>query len=276
MTTHLGRFGGFSRVVRGISMKVIKVNLDKNIKQLKIIPLSDVHLGDKLTNYKLLKECIERIKNEPNTYTIINGDFCNTALKNSKSDVYSDELTPMEQLRQMIDLLEPIKDKILAITTGNHERRIQNDTSIDITYLVAKQLGILDRYSNGWWYLFLRFGEKGQGRKIPMCYQITGYHGSGGGRKTGGKANRLEEMSQVVIADLYIMSHTHKPLSTKSNIFIPDYGNNTLNKKQMHFLMTNSFLDYGGYGEVLGFTPTDNTPTEAILDGTKRNIKIII
>ena len=44
----------------------------------------------------------------------------------------------------------------------------------------------------------------------------------------------------------------------------------------MYYLMTNSFLDYGGYGEKLGFTPTDNTPTEAVLDGTKRKIKVII
>ena len=109
-----------------------------------------------------------------------------------------------------------------------------------------------------------------------MCYQITGYHGSGGGRKTGGKANRLEEMSQVVIADLYIMGHTHKPLCTKGAIYIPDYANNSLNKKQLYYLMTNSFLDYGGYGEKLGFIPTDNTPTEAILDGTKRKIKILM
>jgi hypothetical protein len=83
-------------------------------------------------------------------------------------------------------------------------------------------------------------------------------------------------MSQTVIADLYIMGHTHKPLSTKSAIYLPDYGNNTLNKKQLYYLMTNSFLDYGGYGEKLGFTPTDNTPTEAILDGTKRRIKVIL
>ena len=32
----------------------------------------------------------------------------------------------------------------------------------------------------------------------------------------------------------------------------------------------------GGYGEKLGFAPTDNTPTEAILDGTKRKIKVIL
>lgn len=257
-------------------MKIIKRELDSEIKELKIIPISDVHIGDELTNLKLLKECLQRIKEEENTYTIINGDFCNTALKNSKSDVYSDELTPMEQINKMLDLLEPIRDKILVLANGNHEARILKDTSIDVTRLVAKQLGIEDRYAEGWWYLFLRFGEKEYGRKAKMCYQITGYHGSGGGRKTGGKANRLEEMSQVVIADLYIMSHTHKPLSTKSTIFIPDYGNNTLNKKQMYYLMTNSFLEYGGYGEALGYTPTDNTPTEAILDGTKRKIKLII
>lgn len=40
--------------------------------------------------------------------------------------------------------------------------------------------------------------------------------------------------------------------------------------------MTNSFLEPEGYGEKLGMTPTSNTPTEAILDGTKRKIKTIL
>ena len=257
-------------------MKVINVNLGKELKELRIIPISDVHLGDKLTNYKLLKEVLQIIKDTPNVYTILNGDLCNTALKNSKSDVYVDEMSPMEQINYLIDLLEPIKHKILVIGTGNHEQRIAKETNIDVIQLVARQLGIEDRYTNGWWYLYLRFGEKQHGRKAPMCYQLTGYHGSGGGRKPGGKVNRLEEMSQTVIADVYIMGHTHKPMSTKSSIYLPDYANNTLTKKQMHYVMTNSFLDYGGYGEALGFTPTDNTPVEVVLDGTKRKVKSII
>lgn len=256
-------------------MKIININLGKDLKELRIIPISDVHLGDKLTNLKLLRECLQRIKEEENTYTIINGDFCNTAIKNGKSDIY-DTKSPMQEINEMIELLEPIKEKILVLANGNHEARILKETSIDISRIVARQLGIENRYAESWWYLFLRFGEKTQGRKIPVSYQISGYHGSGGGRKVGSKANRLEEMSQTVIADLYIMSHTHKPLSTKGAIYLPDYGNNTLNKKQLYYLMTNSFLDYGGYGEVLGFTPTDNTPTEAILDGTKRRIKVIL
>lgn len=80
-------------------MKVIKRELGKDIEKLTIIPISDVHIGDKQADLKAFKETIERIKNEPNTYTILNGDLCNVALKNSKSDVYSDEMTPMEQVK---------------------------------------------------------------------------------------------------------------------------------------------------------------------------------
>ena len=257
-------------------MKIINVKLDKDIKELHIIPISDVHIGDKQANLKLFKEVLKRIQEEDSTYTILNGDLCNCALKNSKSDVYEDKIPPMEQLNQLLELLKPIKDKILVISSGNHEDRILKETNIDITQLTARQLGIEDRYSNGWWYLYLRFGEKEIGAKRPMCYQITGYHGSGGGRKAGGKVNRLQEMSQVVVADLYIMGHTHLPMSMKQQIWIPDYANNSLNKKEMYYLMSNSFLEPEGYGEKLGMTPNSNTPTEAILSGTKRKIKTIL
>lgn len=257
-------------------MKIINVKLSENIKKLNIIPISDVHLGDKQLNMALLKKTLKRIQEEENTYTIINGDFCNCALKNSKSDVYEDDMSPMEQLNIMLELIEPIKDKILVISTGNHEDRITKETNIDITYLVAKQLGIQDRYSNSWWYLYLRFGQKMRGANRPMCYQIAGYHGSGGGRKPGGKANRLQEMSQVVIADVYIMSHTHTPMSMKQQIWLPDYANSSLTKKEMYYLMSNSFLEPEGYGEKLGMIPVSNSITEIELDGTKRYIKTLL
>lgn len=258
-------------------VKIINVNLGKDLKELRIIPISDVHIGDKLTNYKLFKQVIETIKDTPNVYTILNGDLCNTALKNSKSDVYSDELSPMEQILKLVEILEPIKDKILVIGTGNHEDRIKKETNVDVIRLVARELGIEDRYADNWWYLFLRFGEKEQGRKAPMCYQITGYHGSGGGgRKAGGKINKLQEMSNVVVADLYLQGHHHQQIATRSAVFIPDYANNSLTRKDMNFLMTNSFLDYGGYGEKAGFTPQPIGISEAILDGTKRKIKILL
>lgn len=260
-------------------MKIIKVNLNdeqgKIVDNVTIIPIADVHIGDKLANLKLLKEALQRIKNEPNTYTIINGDLCNMALKNSKSDVYSDSLSPMEQVLKTTELLEDIKDKILVIATGNHEDRTTKETNIDVTRLIAKQLGIEDRYANAWWYLYLTFGKDKKGR--PVTYGITGVHGYGGGRKSGGKINRLEDMSQVVIADLYIMSHTHKPISTKNCIYIPYYQSKSLTKEEMYYLMTNSFLESdGGYAEKMGFPPSNTSLTEAELSGVKKKIKVMI
>ena len=268
---------GLKDYIRRLALKIININLGKDLKELRIIPISDVHIGDKLSDLKLFKKVLETIRDEPNVYTIINGDLCNTALKNSKSDVYADELSPMQQIEYLIELLEPIKDKILVLGTGNHEDRITKETNIDVIKLVAKQLGIEDRYAESWWYLFLRFGEKTIGRKAEMCYQITGYHGSGGGgRKAGGKINKLQEMSNIVIADLYLQGHHHQQIATKSFVFIPDYGNNSLNKKELNFLMTNSFLEYGGYGEKAGFIPQPIGISEAILDGNKRKIKILL
>jgi hypothetical protein len=40
--------------------------------------------------------------------------------------------------------------------------------------------------------------------------------------------------------------------------------------------MTNSFLEYGGYGERYGFTPGTTEIQEALLNGTKKKIKIVM
>lgn len=198
-------------------------------------------------------------------------------LKSSIGSVYENELTPMEQVLQLVDLLEPIKDKILVVSTGNHERRCEKETSIDVLKLVCNQLGITNRFASGAWYLYLYFGEKIKGRKAPMVYTIFGYHGAGGGRAMGGKANRLVDMSNIAIADLYIMGHTHTPMSTKKSIYLPDYSNKALTLREMHYLMTNSFLEYdNSYGEVQGYHPCSTSLTEAILSGKERRIKVVI
>lgn len=262
-------------------MKIIRVNLNeennKIMDDITIIPIADVHLGDDLANLKLFREVLKRIQDEENTYTIINGDLCNMALKNSKSDVYGQSLAPMEQVIAMVDYLKPIKDKILVIGTGNHEDRTQKETNIDVTRLIARELGIEDRYANEWWYLYLTFGKDKHDARRTITYGITGVHGFGGGRKPGGKINNLESMSEVVLADLYIMSHTHKPIATKKCIYTPYYQSKTLTKQEMYYLMTNSFLESdGGYAEKMGFTPASTSPTEAQLSSTKRRIRIKI
>lgn len=255
-------------------MKVIKRDLGSEFKEIKLLALSDMHIGDSLCNLKLIRSVLEEVKNSNNTFIILNGDLMNNSIKNSVSSIYDEVLSPMESIVKLCDLLEPIKDRILVIHPGNHEWRTYKEDGVDIIRLVARQLGIEDRFSDGWWYLYLTFGMGNKGRAIT--YEITGIHGYGGGRKNGSKINNLVEMSDKVIADLYIMGHTHTPIVTRNSIFIPDAQHKTLVKKDKYYLMTNSFLEYGGYGEQYGFTPSTTDHQEAILNGRKKEIKLIL
>ena len=265
------------RIIKVIVRNLVQENeLYKYVDEIKILPLSDIHIGSKQVNKIRLNEAIREIRENNNVFTILTGDLIDMTLKNSIGSVYENELTPMQQVEILIDLLEPIKDKILVVSSGNHERRCEKDTSIDILKLVCGQLGILDRYANSSWYLYLYFGEKVYGRKAPMCYTICGYHGAGGGRSIGSNLNRLVDISNIAVADLYVMSHTHTPASTKKCIYIPDYGNKALILREMHYLMTNSFLEYNNsYGETKGFHPSSTSLTEAVLNGKERKIKVI-
>lgn len=255
-------------------MRVIKRDLGEQFKSIRVLALSDFHIGDALCNLKLIRSVLEEVKNSPNTFIILNGDLMNNSIKNSVSSIYDEVLSPMEAIVKLCDLLEPVKDRILVIHPGNHEWRSYKEDGIDIIRLVARQLGIEDRFSDGWWYLYLTLGMGNKQR--PIMYTITGIHGYGGGRKNGGKINNLVEMSDKVIADVYVMGHTHTPIMTRNSIFVPDYQHKSLVQKDKYYLMTNSFLEYGGYGEQYGFTPSTNEHQEMILDGTKKLIKIIM
>lgn len=103
----------------------IKINLPDIINNnLKIYVISDTHLGDENSDIELLRQIINFIKDTPECYCILLGDILNTATKNSKSDIYSETLNISQAQKLAIELLTPIKDKILAMVPGNHENRV--------------------------------------------------------------------------------------------------------------------------------------------------------
>lgn len=244
-------------------VKAIKIDLPETLKGVEIHTFADLHIGDNHCNMGLIKERIEAVKNNEKAYVILNGDIVNNATKTSVSDCYAEDLSPMDQIARFVELFEPIKDKILCITSGNHENRTYNKEGVDITHLCARQLGVEDRYSKTGAVVFLRFGVEnnhGKGRKV--CYVIYCVHGSGGGRKEGAKAIRLADMAGIIDADIYIHSHTHLPMVIKEAFYRTDTRNSTIAKVTKLFVNTSAMLEYGGYGEAFEFKPgATDTPT---------------
>ena len=260
-------------------MKVIKANLSRDIDILELHIFADEHIGDEQSDLKRLLDRIEYVKNTPNAYCILNGDIIDNATKTSIGDTYTQVFNPMEQLAKAVEIFEPIKDKILCITHGNHENRTYKKEGINLSFLLAKQLRLDDRYTPTAAVLFVRVGESpnlketnGSGKKRQMCYTIYALHGSGGGRKEGAKAIRLADMASIIDCDCYIHSHVHLPMVMKQAFHRIDERNSTVSLVNKLFVNTAANLNYGGYGEAGEFKPSSKDTPVIYMRGSKKEM----
>jgi len=65
----------------------------------------------------------------------------------------------------------------------------------------------------------------------------------------------MARMASVVLADIYIMSHTHFKVSFKEAVFVPDLHNNKVRLVEQTYINSSSNLAWGGYAQVQGYKP---------------------
>ena len=240
-------------------MTPIKLNLPIEENNLRLYVLSDMHLGSSEADVPTLKRIIEHIKQDPNMRVILLGDILDTALKNSKTDIYSETMSIADAQKLAIELLTPIKDKIIGMTPGNHENRVWREVGIDLSLWIAEKLGLQDVYRNNGIALSLKFGK--DSNKNPFTLNIFGQHGAyGGGRKLGAAMNALEDLDGIVAnADIFVRAHTHQPITGSRKVYLfNEYGN--LEEKVKYYFNAPSVLNYGGYAYEKGYKPTDDSP----------------
>jgi predicted phosphodiesterase len=258
-------------------MQTVKVDLPRNYSTVKIQIGADWHIGDAFCKMNEVMEQINDVRENPATYIILNGDLMNNATKTSVSDCYAEQVTPMKQLETAVELLSPIKDKILLMTSGNHEDRTWKDDGVDLSGLIARELGIYDRYTRTSAVLFLKVGNGNPHQhNRQMSYSIFVNHGSGGGRKEGAKAIRLADMASIVDTDIYIHSHTHLPMIMRQGYHRVYIANQSVELVDKLFVNTASKLAYGGYGEKYEFKASSTKMPVIYLSGDKKGMEAVL
>lgn len=256
-------------------MKCISFNAKTINRELEIIPLSDVHIGDENFNLQLFNDTINYILEKENRYCILNGDIINNATRTSVSDVYNEELTPTAQIIYAAKLLKPLANRIISVCTGNHELRSAKDDGIDLTLWLCNELGIQDRYDPNGCVDFIitdlmrrKNTTRGDGRNVATLYHT---HGSGGGKRVGAKANALEDAGSYLDVDIVVKSHTHLPMAFKQDAYKVNVNTKNISKYTKLFVNTNAFLRFGGYGERMGFKPSSMEVPRIILRFTNNH-----
>lgn len=241
-----------------------------------IIPISDVHLGASECNQKAWEKFCKDLLRQPNTYIIILGDMINNATKSSVSNVYAETIRPFEQKRLMVEQLAPIKDRILSIIGGNHERRSYQDTDQDIMYDIAAKLDIEDRYREDMAFVKIKIGDNKNchGSDNPS-YTIACAHGAGSSIYTSAAATRAERFGMAIDgADMLVVGHIHKPLNVPVAKIAIDQTRNKASIKQFRLVVATSWLDYSEYAARKLMTPTAFMLQEVKLNGKKKEIKV--
>ena len=216
---------------------------------IKIACISDIHFGALEHMEREWKNFIQTVLADPNLYLILNGDLINNNTRSSVGSPWDDVIRPREQKKQMVELLTPIKDRILCCTSGNHERRAMKDADDDPTYDIMTKLDIEDVYRQNAAFLKIQLGHHDtKTDKANVAYTFAVTHGSGGGIYTGATVNRNERWGNVIEGlDCLVVGHTHKGTVSRPSKLVFDPYNNKVTLKDYLVVSCVSWQKYGEY-----------------------------
>lgn len=122
-------------------MEIIKAVVPESFE---LYDLSDLRVGSPLCALDAIEEVISEVARKKNARLIVKGDAIECITPGDKRYTHScimDEYkSPKAQADKVVELFNPIKNKILAWGMGNHEYKAIN--TIDLARYMADQLGV--------------------------------------------------------------------------------------------------------------------------------------
>ena len=241
-----------------------------------IFPIADVHLGAIEHAEGEWQSFINRLL-ASDSYVVLAGDLLNNSVRTAGfTNPYDEKIRPREAKRLMVEYLSPIRDRILLVTTGNHERRSLKDDDQDLTYDICSKLDIEHLYRENIAFMAVSVGTRNYNGKPNNTYTFAVTHGTGGGQ-TGASVNRNEKFSTAIDGlDCFISAHVHKGTITKPSKIVIDVQNHCVSVKSYVVVSCVSWLNYGGYAAQKMLLPAQVCDPQKLTLSSKRNDKRIL
>lgn len=186
-----------------------------NSDVVRIYFLTDWHLGSIYCDERRLQEDIERVASDSLAWWIGGGDLCDFIQRRDPRHVES-TLAPwlwgvddvvQAQIERACKIIEPVREKCLALVKGNHEDLILTRWERDVYQRLVERVTVPGRpvrlgYGG---FLVLRL------RLRHFTWTCVGFihHGAGGGLLPGGHALTLGRLPMWYDADFYLLGHRH-------------------------------------------------------------------
>jgi len=190
----------------------------------KIKPLMDLHKAARTCDIREFKRFIA--DPDPFTFYFTNGDLFDAILFNDKRYARSGDGTVAaidevidHEVNEMVSMLAPIKDRIIAIGHGNHEDTITKRCGTNPSKRLAEALGV----PYGGYSYWIRLIMNRNGHRDTTDLFIT--HGFGGGTRTeGGSITKYAKYADRFDADIIVVGHDHRKQYVKYPILYMSEG----------------------------------------------------
>ncbi len=213
-----------------------------------VFPISDVHYGAIGHMEREWLDFCKMVEQTDNACVILGGDLINNNTRSSVGSPWDDTIRPREQKKRMVEMLSPIKDRILCCVTGNHEARSMKDVDDDPTYDIMTKLDLEDLYRQNMAFMKVSLGHRKNDNTPIQSYTFAVTHGAGGGIYTGATVNRNERFGNVIEGlDCLVVGHTPKGTVSKPSKIVIDRKNNRVSMSHYVVVSMVSWMNYGGY-----------------------------
>jgi len=216
--------------------------------EITLYPLGDWHNGSEQFQRDFALQIIDEIKNNKNAYWVGMGDLTENALIGSKSDVYTQNVSPQNQITDVVKMLKSIREKGLFMIGGNHGARSHRVAGIHVDEYIANLLDLP--------YLgFSSIARLQLEGKTPNNFTCYFHHNYGGGVTRGGKVNRSTKLRHIVPnVDATFSGHFHITSRIASTWF--EAGNTQVIQRKGYDYIIGSALNWSGsYAEEKAFPP---------------------
>lgn len=271
-----------SNIHTPLDVKVVQKSFPE-ARELYLLPLGDLHWDSRYSNHSLIERKIQEIK-ENNYLTLLIGDtfdklFFSWLLKDQQGDDLNVALIAVA------NLFKPIKNNILLIMDGNHERGMEKKVGFNMGEALANMLEV--PFIRGMGVLHLRVGQYRknlplkESSKTNNSSRMNSYvgliaHGYGGGRTKGAKANKAAALGDVMEnCDFSIMGHVHDPNLIPNSRLVYDPQRKIVYAREIRNVILSAFQNYSNYAQESFMRPSPQLEYLMRFDGMYKNIEIL-
>ena len=205
-------------------------------KKLDLFPLSDLHLGSAQCDLQFFNFWANEFEKAPENKAIYClGDLLE--FPRASLDAYGVTMSTHDALERLVELLEPYKDYVRYVVTGNHEARTLKEHNFDITRSIAQRLDA--KYSRSDFFDKISDGNND--------FVIYGKHGTRTSKNSQLAMNNFIRDMADIDANLCMMGHNHY------TEFASNYRRGYDDGDRRYYAFTGHFLMYDGYARAKGF-----------------------